>query len=333
MDILNIILIVLIMIVIYKFYDETIKLKKSNETFAPTKFEENNNDNNKNNSETNVNVIKKKKNISKMFESNCVKRMHKKNKKNNVVSTNPYYQEMQFHQDYRDTLNAFNLLCEQKKVFNKSDTPILKASNPPIEEIQELVNRFVKELNKLIRSDVGDIAGQKLDTWNDNMPTTNLRKKDDNWNKYMKDLGLPPSIYPEPANRAQIKLIKIDHIEKLETTSETKYSVHLIIQKKNVVDQMIVKISFVIDNNDINLDREFFKQGKNSYETSVIIEDISVEGYLITQGFGNTNYKTTRQKLNQFDGFSDGRMISEKDVIKQLNDKKREIKENFVRGN
>lgn len=325
MDILGIFLIIVIVFVFYKFYE---KSTQSNENFAPTKFDEN---------VTNQKEIKPKKKKLKernnLFEEKCVERMNNtKNKENFPNETNPYFQEIQFHQDYRDTLNAFNLLCEQKKAFNKSDTPILKASNPAEEEVNKLVTRFVKELNKTIRKDVGDVAGQKLNSWNDNMPVTNLRKKDDSWEKYMKDLGLPPSIYPEPANRAQVKLIKIDYIEKLETTNETKYSVHLIIQKKNVTDQMIVKVSFVVDNSDINLDREFFEKGKNGYETSVIIEEISVVGYLIRQGFGNAT-KTTRQKMTQFEGFSDGRMISDKDVIKQLNDKKREIEKNFIKGN
>ena len=101
----------------------------------------------------------------------------------------------------------------------------------------------------------------------------------------------------------------------------------MILQKKNVKDQMLVRVNFVLTKNDVDLEREFFKKGKDSYETSVLIEEIHVLGFMIRK---NTDRpKTARQTLYDFEGLDDGRLISEKEVIRQLKNKRKEIQENY----
>lgn len=245
---------------------------------------------------------------------------------------NPYFQEIQFHQDYRDTLNAFGMMCDQKNIFNKIHDPLIKSEQIDTNEVNDLVSKFVDQLNVVIDQQIGEIATEKLDSWNDNMPLVNptneIIKKKASWEQYNEELGLPDTIYPEPATKSKVKLIKIDSVNKYETLKELKYSVFLIIQKYNVVDQMIVKISFVLDKNDVNLDREFFDEHKNNFETKIVVEEISVIGFMITKGMGKP--KTLREQFYDYEGFDEGRIISEKDVIRQLNKKKKEIEKEFI---
>ena len=42
------------------------------------------------------------------------------------------------------------------------------------------------------------------------------------WEKHMQSLGLPKSLYPDPAKKSKVKLEKIDHVEKYETEDETE---------------------------------------------------------------------------------------------------------------
>lgn len=269
--------------------------------------------------------------------SKFIDKMFKENTQNKIksikqVQINPYFQEMQFHQDYRDTLNAFGLMCEQKPIFNKSYLPLLKSEKTNESEVSGLVDQFVSSLNTHITNDVGDIAAQQLNSWNDNMPpvtaSNNIIKKKASWEDYNEELGLPPTIYIDPAAREQVKLLKIDNINKYETSAQLKYCVYLILQKPSVVDQMIVKVSFVIDKNDVDLEREFFDKNKNKFETKIIIEEIATVGFMIKQGSGKP--KSQREKFYDYDGFDEGRLISEKDVIRQLNNKRKEIDDNFI---
>lgn len=341
MDILGLLLIIMIFAIFYKLYSEY-QIQQNTQTqenflaniqqnFNSVNTNDDNNDDNI--EETNIKKSKKNKNALKYLDKMI--KIGLKNKTKNdapirVSSTvNPYFQEIQFHQDYRDTLNAFTMLCDQKNVFNKSDVPLLTVEKVEPKEVDIFITKFIKEVNKTVKNTVGDIAGQKLNSWQDYMPTVTA-EKEDSWQKFNKKLGLPTSIYPNPAKRAPIKLIKIDHIEKFETTDQTKYNVFLIVQKSNVEDQMIIKISFVVDKKDINLDREFFDKTKNSYSTSVIIEEISVVGFLLKEGMGRP--QTDREKFYDFDGFSDGRLIPEKEVIRQLNEKKKQIQENYLKS-
>jgi hypothetical protein len=83
---------------------------------------------------------------------------------------------------------------------------------------------------------------------------------------------------------------------------------------------MVVKVSFVIDRSDLNLEREFFSKDKNNYETVVKIEEISVLGFLTNNSFGT---KSSRDKYYNFDKIDDGKMFRDDDIIHMLNDKKK----------
>lgn len=337
MNILGIILVLAMVIICYKIYSDR-QSNENTEIKTSEQFVENIVANPKNTGV--VKSLKKQRRSSKSMTKDVSKYLDKMmnfNNKNKADSfqtavVNPYFQEIQFHQDYRDTMNAFGLMCDQKNIFNKTHEPLLKSDPVENKEITKLVETFIQALNFNVKNNVGDVATEKLNSWADNMPpitaNNNIIKKKASWEQYNEELGLPPSIYPEPATRGKINLVKIDGVNKYETTKELKYTVYLILQKENTTDQMVVKISFVIDKEDVNLEREFFDKNKNNFETKIIIEEISIIGFMITKGVGKP--RTQREKFYDYEGFSDGRLISEKDVIKQLNDKRREIEKDFV---
>ena len=147
------------------------------------------------------------------------------------------------------------------------------------------------------------------------------QKIESGWDKQQKALGLPTSIYNEPAKKAPIKLIRIDHAEKYETEKEIRYSLFLIIQKLNVQDQLVIKVNFVVDKNDINIDRDFFANKKNEYSTTIGIEEISIIGFLTKNNFGE---RTDRDNFYNFEAITDGKMFSQEQIINELNKKKAE---------
>lgn len=232
------------------------------------------------------------------------------------IKVNPHFSEIKFHQDYRDTANAFNLIVpNERRIFNKSDLPIQQESKPSKTETKHLITSFIKEVNKTIKNHVDDNIN--LSGWDDNMPE---KKYKSGWEKQQQALGLPGSIYTDPAPKASIKLVKIENSEKYETDDEIKFVIVLIVQKRGVNDQMAVQINFVVDKRDWNLDRDFFAKNKGSYERSVQIEEISVLGFLSNNDFGE---KTNRDNFYNFKKISDGKMFSKKDIIKELNKKRR----------
>jgi hypothetical protein len=237
--------------------------------------------------------------------------------KNKKIKVNEYFIENQWHTDYRDTQNAFDLVVpNRKQLFNLCALPVDQVSEVSEKDTKYLVSKFIKEINKTVKNKVSDELATT--SWIDNMPQ---KKVESGWDKQQKALGLPTSIYNEPAKKAPIKLVKIDHAEKYETEKEVRYSLFLIIQKKHVKDQLVIKVNFVVDKNDVNMDRDFFASDKDSFRTTVMIEEISILGFLTKNQFGE---RTKRDDFYQFDAITDGRMFSQEQIIKELNRKKAE---------
>lgn len=237
--------------------------------------------------------------------------------KNKKIKTNGNFVDAQWHTDYRDTQNAFDLVVpNRKQLFNLCALPVDQVSEVPEKDTRYLVSKFIKEINSTVKNKISNELSNT--SWIDNMPQ---KKIESGWEKQQKALGLPTSIYKEPAKKAPIKLVKIDHAEKYETEKEIRYSLFLIIQKKHVKDQLVIKVNFVVDKNDVNIDRDFFSSDKGSFATTVIIEEISIIGFLTSNNFGE---RTRQDDFYQFDAITDGRMFSQEQIIKELNKKKAE---------
>jgi hypothetical protein len=232
------------------------------------------------------------------------------------IKVNPFFVEIQFHNDYRDTMNAFYMLLPtQKQLFNRSDSPITNITNPKGMEIETLIKNFIDEVNSIVKTKIADELSPN--GWNNNYGEKEIKS---GWDKQQEKLGIPGSIYTKPASKASIKLINIDQAEKYETEDEIRYVIFVVIQKKNVCDQMLVRISFQINKRDYNIDRDFFEKD-NTYETSVRIEDIYVMGYMTKNSIGN---KSIKEKYYNFDGITDGRTVTDKQIIKELNRKRKQ---------
>jgi len=302
MNILDILMIISICILGYKIYEMHYKKKSSSdskESFS-VEFDDDFED-------------ELKKNLTEDIYDTSMSYMNLINKTKTIE--NPYLSEVQFHTDYRDTLNAFNLLVpNQKQLFNRSDLPIINTSTPSNKEIKNLVKNFISETNKTLDRNVGDALLTR--NWKDNYGEKDFES---GWDKQMKKLGLPSSIYTKPAKKSHIKLIKIENKERLETEDEIRYVIVMIVQKHNVDDQMIVKVNFQIDKQDVNIERTFFENPNK--DTIVKIEDVFVMGFMTKNSFGKQSIKN---EYYDFGGITDGRMFSQKEIMKELNKKRKE---------
>ena len=236
-------------------------------------------------------------------------------KSKNKPKLNKHFIEMQSHQDYSDTISAFELITTNKQLFNLGEIPVTTITEPSSSEVKLLIKKFIKEINKTVKNHVSN--DHMKNGWNMNVTE---EQSESGWEKQQKELGLMPSIYLKPAEKAPIKLIKLDHLQKFETDDQIKYESYLIIKKPNVRDQLVIQVNFVIDKRDLNLDREFFDKKKDNYETSVQIENVFVLGFMTNSSIGK---KSSKEKFYDFGHITDGKMFSQQDIMKVLNQKRK----------
>jgi hypothetical protein len=254
--------------------------------------------------------------------------------------------EAQFHNDYRDTITAFNDIApSQKELFNESNLPVTH-SIAPHEEVYDLIREFIRQLNRDVKYNVTDYHNSNTG-WDEPIPD---KKGKSGWEKQQNELGLPSSLYPDPAKRAKLKLIKIDNVEKQSTEFETKYACTIIMQKVNVGDQVIVKVTFVRDNINIDDEREFFRdlddagsigtnygrnydknrgtgrctgrstgRGRNRLHknptSNIVIEQIFIVGFLTDEG---VNEGSKKEDFYHFKGLETNDIIDNKKIMREL---------------
>lgn len=313
--VLDILLIILIVYVIFLWYRSSrLQIEyNSNEKFYINnkKYKKNKPDNFKDMFDVQSDVLDLH-----IFDHNT-----KKHKRKNNLILKPYFMGMQFHNDYRDTITAFNDIApSQKEIFNYSSLPT-DHTDPPHEEVHGLIKEFIRQLNKNIKYNVSHYRSSNTG-WDEPIPDI---KGQSGWDKQQEELGLPTSLYSDPAKKSPVKLIKIDDVEKYTTESETKYICTIIIQKINIEDQMIVKISFVKNNRDINGDRQFFKDlemgsldtntSQESSEINIMIEEIFIVGFLTDQGIQRGNIT---DNFYNFKGLETNDIIDDKTIMKEL---------------
>lgn len=225
---------------------------------------------------------------------------------------NPIFVEGQFHTDYRDTITAFNNIApSQKQIFNQANIPT-NFSNPPVDEVKRMVKDFMRAINKNVAEVVSDVRNAHSG-WDEVMPEKNVES---GWSKHMKSMGLHASLYPEPAKRAKVKLVAIDHVEKYDIEDEIKYVCYLYLQKKNIKDQLVVKVSFVINKRETNLDRKFFDNENVRDSENVIIEEIFILGHLSLEGDNKTDSRP--DQFYNFKGLENQEIVDQKTIIKEL---------------
>lgn len=245
--------------------------------------------------------------ITNDYKDNNTKGTYKEN-------VHPYFVEMQFHNDYRDVITAFDCIVETgRPLFNRSNQPV-KSVEVKKREAKNLLRAFIKTLNRNIKNNIKNEANLDYG-WKNAMP--NKTVKETGWEKQMTALGLPTDIYGKSAKKSSVRIIRIDRVDKFETDSQIRIDVYMIMKKLNISDQIIVKTSFVMDKDDLNVDRNFFKENKE-VDLNVHLESIFVVGYLTDQSYGSTrNYFD----FYSFENVEKDNIMDQQEIFRQLRKK------------
>jgi len=191
----------------------------------------------------------KKKSIEIKKENNTESKIVDKNKvkENFDITENRILNKVKYQDQYKDLIEVIkNIVPNQFDYFSIYDSRTTTISNTEKPIVNCIVNNFVKLLNKsnkIVKIDENTNSG---------------------WNKFRKNLGLADSIY-ESFKKANINLIRIDKVIRMENSKYIKYVLYLVLQKDNVDDQIVIMPSFILDKNIMN---------------EPIIESIDIIGFL-----------------------------------------------------
>ena len=235
---------------------------------------------------------------------------------------NSDFTDMQYHKDYNDVMTAINNITPQKELFNQGFLPVVE-SEPAKSNAKGLVKLFLKKINFEIKNNVQEYLNVNSG-WND---MGKRRREKSGFEIQMEELGLPGSLYNEPASNAPVKLIKINKAEQYTTEDQIRFTIYIILQKINVKDQMVLQVNFYMEREDLSdirddRDRFFEKKlatiedlAKIDPEQIVIIEQVFILGYLSDE----TLPKTKMDKFHDYSNVQriDGTIDQEK-VVKQM---------------
>jgi hypothetical protein len=251
--------------------------------------------------------------------SNLIYKSQKDHKTGEYSPVKPFFVDIRIHNDYRDILTSFdNVAPDQRPYFNRSMLPVRQAQIEPI-SVKPMVKEFIKRINEDIKVNVYEQVTSQTG-WDEY--AEERKPKIDGWGKQMKQLGLPESLWDHPACKNKLRLIKIDAVEKFITEEQINIIIHMIVQKKNVDDQMIIRVSYIMDNVDINAERNFNKDNV-APEYNIRIEQIYVIGYLTDYRYGDTN--TNRKDFYEFVNIEKDDMIDQDLIIKTLKEKYKQL--------
>jgi hypothetical protein len=268
-------------------------------------------------------------------------------KKSPTKKLNKFFMETQFNDSYRDVMTSINMICpDQKIIFNIQSLPVttvlydLRKELPPA--VKKLVNNFIGKLNSSLKSlpESVDI----LNTYNNYLPMTASLKKyvqDKGINKFYKDIGVDYNLYADTPPNAPVELIRVLGARREFTEAETKYIITIAVKKilESVTDQMKLTIHFVLKNDPLEADNMFSKTITPKLTQQVAIEFIFIDGYYTNDynadydcyGGNGGNDKSKRIDNNDgddnffsFDALAKDAMISDNEIITELNKKYRE---------
>ncbi|MCJ7637249.1 MAG: hypothetical protein MUO21_07135 [Nitrososphaeraceae archaeon] len=231
---------------------------------------------------------------------------------------NPNLLDIQWHNDYRDVLDAINnLVGDRRQRFNIANIPLVY-SEPETNEVKVLVKDFIHVLNDNICSRV-PAERNPNSGWDEAIPDPTIES---GWEQSQRSLGLPVSLYEKPAPKSNVKLIKIDFVQKYETDDEIKYSVVMVIQKENVDDQMVIQVGFVQDKRPMNDENNFFINAK--IDMKIVIEEVFMKGFLSQDGpDAGLQAAATKEKYYDFDTMEINNVTDPKEIQRILMEKYR----------
>ena len=272
MDYLNLILIAVIIYIGYLVSNERM-ISTQSETFVPSKrVEKFKSIKNKQNKSNDILVDDLLDDLQE-WDKNYTERS--KIKKNIIK---PNFINTLFHDDYRDVITTFNnIVPSQKQLFNMANIP-LKYSEPNKNEVRGLIIGFIGNINTYIKNDVNFVRDQNTG-WDEPLENPTVES---GWDQVQKSLGLQPTLYNKSIGQTGIKLISVEKVQKYETEDEIKYACVIIIEKIDSDEQMLFKVSFVIDKKLLHDENRFFSV--QNAELNVVVEEIYIEGYLSDNG-------------------------------------------------
>jgi len=228
---------------------------------------------------------------------------------------NPNFLNIQFHNDYRDVMTALNnIMPDKKQFFNLANQPII-FSKPETDEIKNIVKDFVEVLNDNIKNDVPSFRNPNSG-WDEAITDPTVQS---GWEKVRRSLGLAPSLYDEPATKQPVKLIKITSVMKYETEDEIRYICDIILQKKHVDDQMILRCSFVQDKRPLKDENNFFVT--KTVAMRVVIEELSILGFLSKEGTdGRLLYDQDKELYYNVNLMENNNLTDPRDIMRVLDE-------------
>lgn len=226
---------------------------------------------------------------------------------------NRNFLDKQFHNDYRDVITALhNLVPSQKQLFNLPNQPVTYSELPP-SEVKGMVNDLISSLNNNIKTSVPSERNNNSG-WDEAIPDPN---KKSGWDKMREGLGLATSLYPKPAPPANVSLVKIDKVQKYETEDEIKYACHLLLQKDNIDDQMILKASLVQDKRSLHDENEFFRT--HDLVMRIAVEELFIVGYLSDNGMdANKQFDMVKDRFYDIDRMEHNNLTDPKYIMSEL---------------
>jgi hypothetical protein len=251
----------------------------------------------------------KKKYVNTFLDDMIYNNLHSDNIE--ILKKNRNFVDVQFHNDYLDTITAFNNISpNQKQIFNIANYPVVYTQIDK-KDVLNIISDFLTELNFNISKDVPDVLN-KNSGWDEHIPESD-KFANSGWDNFRKNLGLPVSIYNKPATKCEVKLISIDNVYQYETKYEIKYLCYLVLQKTNVSDQIIIRVSLVSNKLDKDLDKKEL--------TPVVIEDIFIIGFLYNFNDAPDNYHYPPDDFYNFEGLESNDIIKDRNIMNQLMNK------------
>jgi len=214
---------------------------------------------------------------------------------------NRIFTEAQFHSDYMDVITAFNNLSpNQRQVFNIDNQESNVSNVANLNETKDLITSFITNVNRYVKTSVPTTRTPSCG-WDEPVPDPNIKS---GWEKVQESLGLPGSIYDKFAGQSELYLVNTQNVTKYETDKEIKYECLLVIQKRNVSDQLVVNVQFVLT------------KGLNNPKVHVVIESINIVGFLSINGMGNE--RTEADDMYNFQNLEKDNMTPSNTVLKEL---------------
>ena len=228
----------------------------------------------------------------------------------NIVKDN--FIETQFHNDYRDVISALNdLVPSHKQIFNVANIP-LKYSEPDHNEVTGMTTDFIETLNNTVKKVVSKVRNNNTG-WDEPLEDPAVES---GWDKIQRGLGNVP-VHTRPLGKTNITLVSIEQVQKYETEGEIKYTCRIIIQKEGADDQMLLKVSFVVDKSNMTDEDNFFQL--RNVEMDVTLEEAFIEGYLSDYGSDSRKqYELVKNKFYQLDNMEHNNMTDPKYIQNEL---------------